>query len=194
MQLGRAVIGAIIGAAVGIGMLVAIYLSPLQLDAVWLAIPVAVLTGLGVRMMVSTWGHASYLRGAITGVLALGAYLVGWWVVAQVATQRANANTELRTEKMPAVEQPAESNDAAEDSKDEETVEAAKAPEHPGPAAGAAVRKSLPPGQSPWDYIWLGVAALIAYELGRGTAAKSVAVVDETSPPENESQGTHPDA
>ena len=33
----------------------------------WLAIPVAMLTGLGVRMMVNTSGHASYVRSALTG-------------------------------------------------------------------------------------------------------------------------------
>jgi hypothetical protein len=191
MQLGRAIIGAIIGAAIGIAVLVGVYLA-LGIDAVWLAIPVALLTGFGVRMMVSTWGHASYLRGAMTGVLALGAYLLGWWLVAQVATQRANAAADTRIDQKATAEQPAEAGDDVDETKVAEAPEPAKAPAPSRPAAGAAMRKAIPPGQSPWDYVWLGVAALIAYELGRGTAAKAVAVGEETTTevPAN----THPDA
>ena len=50
MQLGKALLGAIIGAALGIGLLLAVYLL-FDIDNVWLAIPFALITGLGVRMV-----------------------------------------------------------------------------------------------------------------------------------------------
>ena len=88
MQLGKTIVGAIIGAAVGIGMLVAVYVA-MGIDRFWLAIPFAIITGLGVRMLVSTAGHPSYARGVLTMLLALAAYVAGWMIVAKVATARA---------------------------------------------------------------------------------------------------------
>ena len=53
MQLGKSLVGAIIGAAVGIAVLVGVHMLT-GWDKAWLAILVAILTGLGVRMMVAT--------------------------------------------------------------------------------------------------------------------------------------------
>ncbi|MEX0612811.1 MAG: hypothetical protein WD738_07055 [Pirellulales bacterium] len=185
MQLGKSLLGAIIGAALGIGVLIGVYVL-FGIDAVWLAVVVALITGMGVRTMVSTSGHASYARGALTGVLALAAYVGGWFLVAEVAKARAAAapkrapiaatqDTEEGTEKAaapdadaPPVEQPRPIN---------------RAP------TGAAGPKAVPPGQNPMDYIWLGIAALVAYELGRGTGAKPAEMAaTETA------KSTHPDA
>lgn len=188
MQLGKSLVGGIIGAALGIGLLVAIYLL-FALDHVGLAVPVAILTGLGVRTMVSTSGHASYARGAITGLLALAAYVGGWYLVADLATRRARA-----APKPPTPVTAVDSADAGEPS-DAPVVEAPpvqeRAPVRANPS-GAATRKAVAPGQNPMDYIWLGIAALVAYELGRGTAAKRVEVVEgeETVTTVN----VHPDA
>lgn len=189
MQLGKALVGAILGAALGVGLLIALYLSPLKLDAVWMAIPIAILTGLGVRMMVSTWGHASYARGALTGVLALAAYL-GTWYLAPLA-QRAFAKPDERNQKIAAVEQPAETAD--EGAAPGDVPETAKAPATAPRPSGVATQRAAPPrGFSPMDYLWLCIAALIAYELGRGTAAKPVVVMgDETAAPQG---APHPDA
>lgn len=189
MQLGKAIVGAIIGAAVGIAVLVAVYLA-LGWDKVWLALPVAILTGLGVRMMVSTSGHASYLRGAITGVLALGAYLLGWWVVAQVAQARASAASEPRAQ----VAQPAETSDEADETTGEVKSPEAKAqePVRPRAAAAGGQKAQMPKAFSTMDFVWLCVSALVAYELGRGTAAKPVVVAEETTT--EAPTGAHPDA
>lgn len=191
MQLGKALVGAIIGAALGIGLLVAVYLA-FAIDQVWLAIPVAILTGLGVRMMVSTGGHASYARGALTGLLALAAYVLGWLVVKEVAENRAAAAPQRSAVV-------AKADDAADEA-DESDAKAADARpvEQPlpvqRPASGAPMRKAAQPGQNPLDYVWLGIAALVAYELGRGTAAKQVVVVDEDAASPGAPVGTRPDA
>jgi hypothetical protein len=179
MQLGRALLGAIIGAAVSIGLLVAVYIA-FDLDKTWLALPVAILTGLGVRMMVSTSGHASYLRGALTGAIALGAYLLGWYVVAQVAQANASKAAEPRITQQAAADQP-EDTDDADAAKDEEP-ETPKAPAERTvrPAAATGQKAQMPKSFEPLDFVFLCVSALIAYELGRGTAAKPVVVAEET--------------
>jgi hypothetical protein len=188
MQLGKTLVGAIIGAALGIGLMVAAN-KLFQLDAVWLAIPVAILTGLGVRMMVSTTGHASYLRGAITGILALAAYLGGVGVQKMVVSQ-ADA---LRP---PVVTQPTAPAEGEEDDPAEPAEAAPPAPVQQAPMPVRDVRGAPRAGgqaQNPLDFVWLGIAALIAYELGRGSGP-STKPVATTEPSDPVPAGTHPDA
>ncbi|MFO0791836.1 MAG: hypothetical protein U0805_20430 [Pirellulales bacterium] len=181
MQLGKAVLGAVVGGAIGIGLLLVLYLTA-GLDQVWLAIPFAIITGLGVRMLVSTSGHASYARGAVTMILALAAYIGGWMLVAQVATARANA-----PKKMPV---PATT---AADKEGEGTGNAEAAPATPPPPVAQAPMAHVdmkarggPRQFSTWDFIWLAIAALVAYELGRGSelpgAGGAVATDASTEP------------
>ncbi len=197
MQLGKSIIGAIIGAALGIALLVVVFLA-FHIDRVWLAIPVALLTGLGVRLLVSTSGHASYLRGAITGVFALGAYLLGWWVVAQVAQAQAKNNSELGLERRAAVAQSADADDdAADAAADPAPAPPPVAAERPAPRATANQKPAMPRGFSTMDFIWLCVAGLIAYELGRGTGAApapTATTEDQVVPSGAAPAGAHPDA
>jgi hypothetical protein len=188
MQLGKALIGAIIGAALGIGLLLAIYLA-LGLDHVALAILVALLTGLGVRTLVSTAGHASYARGALTGILALAAYVGGWFLVAEVAKARA-ATAPKRAAPVVAKETKDEPKKTDGTTGDAPPVELPQQVQR-GPT-GPATPKAATPGQNPLDYVWLAIAALVAYELGRGTGPKPVVVGEETVT--EVPQGTHPDA
>lgn len=171
MQLGKALVGAVIGGALGIGLLVAIHMFT-GLDQYWLAIPVALLTGLGVRLMVATKGHASYFRGAVTCVLALAAFLVGTQLFAKVAIRQANADRApapiVRAEKA------GDATDDAGEAAVMDAVETAPLMERPG-AGGVANRKVAVRRDSPMDYIWLAVAGLLAYELGRGTTAAAPA-------------------
>ncbi len=170
MQLGKSLLGGIIGAAVGIGLLLAVY-RLFGIDKGWLAIPFAIVTGLGVRAMVSTTGHASYFRGALTMLLALAGYIGGWYLAASMAQARANA----MTLKPVAVEQ------KAVDAAGEGTGEAAPAPPPPMPteseALGSMGRRSMSPkgAMSPFDIICLAIAALVAYELGRGSGVSAPA-------------------
>jgi hypothetical protein len=158
-------------------------------DKSWLAIIVALITGLGVRSMVSTAGHPSYLRGALTGLLALAAYYGGTQLYSELATRGflekkrplppvAATDTEGTAE----VEREAEGEAAAEGegAKTEAEADGVAVPVEPvapAPPAGTTVVRDpgIPKGlqmqaPSPWDYVWLTVAALIAYELGRGSS------------------------
>jgi hypothetical protein len=208
MQLGKTLVGAIIGGALGVALLFAAQYFQVT-DKAWLAIPVALLTGLGVRSMVSTAGHASYLRGALTALLALTAYVGATYLYSELATRGALAGRKPVTlpADAPAGDAPVDATAEAVDAEvgkadageaateDEETVDTeggdtaaqenvpditAPADADPVPANGvrgvdpAIVKR--PPRQQPsaWDYLWLTVAALLAYELGRGTSAAAL--------------------
>lgn len=169
MQLGKSLVGAIIGAAVGIALLIAVQHFK-QIDQTWLSIVVAILVGLGVRAMVSTSGHPSYLRGALTGILALAAYFGGMQLYSQLA-QRGILAKKLAA---PPVAAPQVEGGAATT---EAEVDGVPVPVEPAASPVPSARPQLvdmqkggpaQPG-SPWDYVWLIVAALIAYELGRGS-------------------------
>lgn len=188
MQLGKSIVGAVIGAVLGIGLLIAVYLF-FGIDKMWMAIPVAILTGLGVRMMAVTSGNASYLRGALTVLLAMGAYLGGLAVTKAVANQRAQRATQAAPAQRS--DEPADGGDA----KEGQAAADAKAIEVPVTAPvkmDPSRRVSLPTSFSTWDFLSLAVAALVAYELGRGTEAGHKIPAD--GPSEPVPGGTHPDA
>ena len=190
MQFGKTLVGAIIGAALGILLLIVVY-RRFEIDNMWMAIPVSLLTGLGVRMVAATGGHASYLRGAITVLLAMAAYFGGLKISQAVATHRANAVAKVAPVQSRS-EEPADADDAKDQAAPEaKPVEAAPvAPVKLDPSAhGAAPQGPI----STWDFLSLAVAALVAYELGRGSGNVSQDHL-AAGPREPVPGGTHPDA
>jgi hypothetical protein len=191
MQLGKSLVGAIIGGLVGAAVCVVI-IKFSGWDKMWLAILVALLTGLGVRWMVNTKGHPSYARGALTAVIAIAAYFLSFWITTLVMTQGAAARSTVGLEAVqPADNGDADAADGAAETADDETpvapTRSADAQEGIGPAPNL-MRNQRPPDRSPWEYVALGIAALIAYQLGRGsegpraTAAEGTVVRDEPAP------------
>ncbi|MGD9636552.1 MAG: hypothetical protein AB7G28_26545 [Pirellulales bacterium] len=176
MQLKNTLIGAIIGGLVGIGVLVAAYMF-FEAQHTALALVVAALVGAGVRAMVSTKGHASYVRGALTALVAIAAYVGGNMVVAKVAQSNVAANASLPMHPAPPPKQQEELAATAEDAADaapaEQVAEAVEArrPELP---MGNGVRQPRSSDYSPMDFILLSIAALVAYELGRGSGTSPV--------------------
>jgi hypothetical protein len=168
MQLGKALVGAIIGAAIGIAVLIAVQHYG-QTDKTWLAIVVALLTGLGVRAMVSTTGHASYVRGALTGVLALAAYYGGTELYSALATRGILAK---KLQAPPIAAPETEEGTKAEVDGVEVPIEpaATEQPAVPPPNRDALLQRPAMQQFSTWDFVWLSIAALLAYELGRGSA------------------------
>ena len=90
MQLGKALVGAVIGSAIGVGLILAIYYA-IALDHTALAILVAVCAGLGVRALVTTTAHVSYLRGVLTCVVAILAFAGSKFLIADLAARGAFA-------------------------------------------------------------------------------------------------------
>jgi len=180
MQFGKALIGALVGGVLGIGVLVLIH-SLTGWDKYWLAIPVALLTGLGVRWMVSTKGHPSYARGALTAVVAMLAFFAWYPIMAQITTRKSIAQ--------PVVIEREDADDDAEADAPADggaTVEPVRM-EEPAPMGDAAMRNARQQEISAWDIISLCLAAFIAYELGRGsgpsTSASQTTSRDDEVPP-----------
>jgi hypothetical protein len=170
MQLGKALIGAVIGSAVGIGLILAIYYA-IALDHTALAILVAVCAGLGVRALVTTTAHVSYLRGVLTCVIAILAFAASKFLIADLAARGAFAK--------PMKPVAARAADDATDEKgvgDSGPAQPVETPQQvvaqPGNGIGGAPRG--PGAFSTWDFVLLSVAALVAYELGRGSGAPKV--------------------
>ncbi|HEX5470493.1 MAG TPA: hypothetical protein VFW73_01340, partial [Lacipirellulaceae bacterium] len=139
------------------------------IDKMWMAIPVALLTGLGTRAALAKNGRASYVRGAITVLLAMGAYLGGLMITRAVANHRAamaakpSAHAKLQ-------------NPSGKPGVKDTAGEAVAPPPSASPHDAATAhpdasmhRPAMPTEFSVWDYICLAAAALLAYELGRGS-------------------------
>jgi hypothetical protein len=167
MQFKNALIGAIVGGLIGIGVLVAAFMF-FGTQHTALALVVAVLVGVGVRMMVATKGHTSYMRGALTALVAILAFVGGNILVAKVAQSQIVANAAAPRQ----TAAPAPVADAEAEESPAVAVEPAEAavetrPTMAAPARG--VRGSLKSAYTTWDVIWLSVAMLVAYEFGRGS-------------------------
>jgi hypothetical protein len=217
MQLGKSLVGAVIGGLVGAAVCVAITKFT-GWDKMWLAILVALLTGIGVRMLVDTRGHASYARGALTAILAVAAYFLSFWASTLITTKGAaareiNAQAGVRQAAADdAAADDAADNDAADgeaanaddaadtdaadgeaaDAADGETENAddraandnaavaqAETQQRTDRAAGLA-RNQRPQAWSPWDIAALILAALVAYQLGRGSEGPRAYATDRT--------------
>lgn len=192
MQLKQTLVGAIVGGVLGAALLVAAFFL-FGWEHTALAVLVAFLVGLGVRVAVTTRGHASYIRGAMTALLALAAFLGGKFFVAEIAARQSVAAS-----KPPVITAPPAARDAVttgdEQASTDEVADAESTAAEPGqPTADAnqgnasqqievaeqsrdvpaGAPAPAPPGRgyvfSTGDFIWLVVAALIAYELGRGS-------------------------
>lgn len=177
MHFKSALLGAVVGGAVGIGVLIAAYFL-FGADHMALAVVVAILTGLGVRMCVATKGHASYARGAVTALLALIAFMGGKFLVAELASRQATVSV-IDAPKKPTP--PPQASDASgQEAGAEETADDSAGAEEQmlrdrsragqSPAFGDIPRgPRLNDALSTGDFLWLFAAALIAYELGRGS-------------------------
>jgi hypothetical protein len=166
MQLGKTLLGAILGGAVGVGLLLATYFA-FALDHTALAILVAVCAGVGVRMFVETKAHASYLRGALTCLVAILAFAGGKFLIADLAER----GTFAKTLKVPPPQVEAEA-PADGVSSGAASIETPKPVETESRRRGAPIGEGMMNAQrafSTWDFVLLSIAALVAYELGRGT-------------------------
>lgn len=224
MQLGKTLVGVIVGGAVGIG---AMFLASTHhgWDGYWMAIVVALFIGLAVRWLTAGSGRASYFRGAITGVVSILLFIAGQYVTAQILTRGeaakpigaqlsdvhaaasadADDSGEHATEHEDAAAGASNDADAADppaDATTESTVPAEEtavtatesvADEANAPAEDMPQQPVAPPhtganqrmpGSSTTDLVWLVIAALVGYSLGRG---KDRPATSGDSPDDNKS-------
>jgi hypothetical protein len=198
MQLGKSLVGALVGGAVAIAALIAIHMIT-GWDKAWLAILVAIITGAGVRWAASTTGHPSYARGALTALIAILAFLAWYPIQAQLTVRGALAKP-IVADRAVAESEPAVTDEAADPAgtvDDEVPGQPAEPAESEAAPAAAAADQPIDEGPnvaarglarpraeqfSTWDFLWLCIAGLIAYELGRGTAAATPATAAMGSP------------
>jgi hypothetical protein len=173
MRFGPTLAGAAAGALIGILLHLAVEVYG-GLEAPWFAIIVGLLVGLLVRKLdKSSVGHVSYLRGAIAGVAALCAIVVSTYLVGVALTERAALASAKPIAAATDSDQEAADKSSAMVEGEAPLLESKEAPSAPIPAANK-LRASRAGDLSIWQFIFMAVGTLIAYELARGTARTTV--------------------
>jgi hypothetical protein len=182
--LASAVVGGVIGAAVGVGLHAFLETSVLKSPggAAWFAIAIGLLTGIGVRMATGPHPDRSYSRGAVSGLIALAAIVASSFVIREVMKRREVA---VSSGVVPAA---AAEDVAADDAKSDDAAKVDDEPAEPAAAKVAAspiggiggAPKAGATDLNPWQFVFMALGGLVAYELGRGVDhSKRVEVVDE---------------
>ncbi len=194
--LASAVVGGVIGAAVGVGLHALLETRVLMSPggAAWFAIAIGLLTGIGVRMATGRHLERSYARGAISGLIALGAIVASSFVIQEIMKRREVA---VKSDPAPVA---AAKDDAAADEAEDADAEAVEEPEEaPAPRAvaspvgmGVGAPKAGATDVNPWHFVFMALGGLVAYELGRGVdhSKRVEPVVDE--PAEGMGRATDP--
>jgi hypothetical protein len=196
MGVGPTLLGGIVGAAVGVGLHTLLETGMLgkPIEASWFAIVIGLLTGLGVRQANRTHMERSYLRGALSGLIALGAIYGSTVVIAEVAKRRDKA---MVTKPAAAAGETDEASEDATDGDEATTAEAetpaADADRTMNPAlAGGVVGNPRAGDLNPWQFVFMALGALVAYEFGRGAGAPKPAEPVDTTPQEGMGRATDP--
>lgn len=198
MGVGPTLLGGIVGAAVGVALHLVLETGILgkPIEASWFAIVIGLLTGLGVRQANRTHMERSYLRGAISAALALAAIFTSTLLLAEYMKKRDAAAA--AAQKTPVA---ANATAATADANDEATAEAGDSDEaatadtaaetSPNPLLAGEAAKGSPAGFNPWQFVFMALGALVAYEFGRGGSPK--ALDDRRGvPPEGLGRATDP--
>ncbi|RIK72324.1 MAG: hypothetical protein DCC67_19430 [Planctomycetota bacterium] len=177
-------VGALIGAAVGVGLHLLIetgIAGTRPYEAIWFAMVIGLITGFGVRL--ANKGHMgrSYARGAISGFVALGAIVLSTFLISTVMAKR----DALAKSRPAAAAAQADAGKAAPTEGDAAAADAAPTPMEAaaGDRGGVAGVIGRPNDKlNPWQFIFMAVGAFIAYELGRGVEHRRPAATAESEP------------
>jgi hypothetical protein len=196
MGVGPTLLGGIVGAAVGVGLHTLLETGMLgkPIEASWFAIVIGLLTGLGVRQANRTHMERSYLRGAISGLIALAAIYGSTVVIAEVMKKRDQAVAVKPA--AAAADDEDETSDAGEGDKavtaDAETSATGDERSMNPALAGGVVGNARAGDLNPWQFVFMALGALVAYEFGRGAGAPKGAQPVDATPPEGIGRATDP--
>lgn len=184
MGVGPTLLGGIVGAAVGVGLHLVLETGMLgkPIEASWFAIVIGLLTGLGVRQANRTHMERSYLRGAISAAIALAAILCSTLLIAEVLKKRDAAALMKPTA---ATAEPATGDDdeASDDaSAGEAAAEVTPDEQALNPALTGNAVKGGRGAFNPWQFVFMALGALVAYEFGRGGGPKPVEAPSDVPP------------
>ncbi len=88
MRLGPSLIGAIVGAVVGVAAQIGLE-STMDREATWFAVVIGLLTGLGARMMAGDGIRAtSYVRAGLAAIIGLAAIVAGSYAASEVVRKK----------------------------------------------------------------------------------------------------------
>lgn len=176
MRLVKAIVGAIIGGLIGVAVVVAVQVM-MQVEARWLDLLIGFCVGVGVRLLTAGKRGPSYLSGALAALVTLIAIIAAKHTAAAVLTSRA---TGAEAPPPPAAAVDAQPSAEVEGGAVQPAAEA-------GPVIPVVDEGALRPGGGrasgdATEFIWLGLAAAIAYFFGRGSdAARESQVVDSAA-------------
>lgn len=179
----RVLLGGVIGALAAAGAWMAIEHTAKQ-EFGWMAIAVGLVTGYVVHKAAGAGSRGSYARGALAVVLALVACVGSRQVYAKVmAKTNSGAETPAASAEVEA-DSPATSEKS--NSEGEETAEPSKSvislQDQSGSGAVSFGKASLKKGISEWDMLWLSMAALTAYVVGKGRGQSAANESADESP------------
>jgi hypothetical protein len=181
--LGPALLGGIIGAAVGVGLNVVLEGAFLgrRIEASWFPVVIGLLTGLGVRWANRRHLERSYARGAVSALIALAAIVASSFAVKEVMARR-----ETQAGATPVAAAPrADAGEAADEgavAEADDAEEGAPTPDREaatGPRGVVVGQPRVANEISPWQFVFMALGALVAYELGRGPDPVKRAVAEE---------------
>jgi hypothetical protein len=196
MGVGPTLLGGVVGAAVGVALHTLLETGMLgkPIEASWFAIVIGLLTGLGVRQANRTHMERSYLRGALSGLIALAAIYGSTVVIAEVMKKRDQA---MKTKPAAAMDGTVEKEGDATQRDETSTAEA----ETPGEETDRTINPAITGGVvgnpragdfNPWQFVFMAIGALVAYELGRGVGAPKGCEPADATPPEGLGRATDP--
>ncbi len=170
----KTLLSGIVGAAVATAAWLALeYVT--QREFGWLACLVGLITGLSVHWAAGSHARASFVRGALAVVLTLAACVGGRMVYAKVMERvSADLNKQMALVEEIMVEEGEVDTDTQDDSAEssDEVAVAAEPEARRADIADARIKMNKPSVKSAMsqaDMLWLCVAALAAYVVGKGS-------------------------
>lgn len=197
MGIGPTLLGGVVGAAVGVALHTVLETGMLgkPIEASWFAIIIGLLTGLGVRQANRTHMERSYLRGAISGVIALAAIFGSTVVIAEIMKKRdqsmASKPTAVAADEADDASENADEGDRASVAEAETTAVEADRSINPA-LAGGVVGNPRAGDWNPWQFVFMALGALVAYEFGRGTGTPKETAPADATPLEGMGRATDP--
>jgi hypothetical protein len=168
MNLGKTLVGGLLGGAIGVGLQVALEVFG-KIEATWFPIVIGLLCGLGVRKLdASAATGVSYFRGAVAGLISIGAIVSGPNLVAKVRSMQPTQG----------IAKAVANADAGAKKPDEDGENVADVPPpvevrtQPTGKVGPPALAQRPKDFSTAQFVFMAVGILLAYEFARGTEVR----------------------
>ncbi len=176
MRILKAILGGLVGGGLGIAVVASINAFA-GYNADWLGLVTGFLTGFCVRYIVRGTGKSNYVCGAVAALLTLAAIVFSDYAAATVLNVR---TAHLLAPSPPAADQPKVDEDNTVDKLHVERVQTNDVNQRVKPAFPTS------PGQPANRYdtvhvVWLSLAAVIAYLLGRSESPLPTQPVSDTN-------------